>query len=171
MMGTAAIITANLTMNFEAEIRWGFRALVLALIACGALVYLRDDVFTSLGIEPRAFSFSCLVGKKPIMSKASLRWALWRRRAAATLECPAPAYQADDQVPQARQHLRGGPSAHLRAVLVEGDIPYPVEAVLDAPMPTGKAQQSPRIGISGWETANCIAHIHLFLALHDPLAL
>ena len=51
-MGTAAIITANLTMNFEAEIRWGFRALVLALIACGALVYLRDDVFTSLGIEP-----------------------------------------------------------------------------------------------------------------------
>ena len=51
-MGTAAIITANLTMNFEAEIRWGFRALVLALIACGAIVYLRDDVFTSLGIEP-----------------------------------------------------------------------------------------------------------------------
>ena len=51
-MGTAAIITANLTMNFEAEIRWGFRALVLALIACGAIVYLRDDVFTSQGIEP-----------------------------------------------------------------------------------------------------------------------
>ena len=50
-MGTAAIITANLTMNFEAEIRWGFRGLVLALIACGALVYLRDDVFTSLGID------------------------------------------------------------------------------------------------------------------------
>ena len=105
------------------------------------------------------------------MSKASLRWALWRRRAAATLECPARAYQADDQVSQARQHLRGGPSAHLRAVLVEGYIPYPVEAVLDAPMPTGKAQQSPGIGISGWETANCIAHSHLFLALHDPLAL
>ena len=52
MMGTAAIITANLAMNFEAEIRWGFRALVLALIACGAIVYLRDDVFTPLGIEP-----------------------------------------------------------------------------------------------------------------------
>ena len=51
-MGTAAIITANLAMNFEAEIRWGFRALVLALIACGAIVYLRDDVFTPLGIEP-----------------------------------------------------------------------------------------------------------------------
>ena len=53
--------------------------------------------------------------------------------------------------------IRGGPSAHLRAVLVEGHIPYPVEAVLDAPVPTGKAQQSPGIGI--------------FLALHDPLAL
>ena len=68
-------------------------------------------------------------------------------------------YQAD-QVPQARQHLRGGPSAQLRAVLVEGHIPYPVEAVLDAPVPTGKAQQSPGIGISGWEHClNCIAHI------------
>ena len=49
-MGTAAIITANLTMNFEAEIRWGFRGLVPALIACGVIVYLREDVFTHLGI-------------------------------------------------------------------------------------------------------------------------
>ena len=105
------------------------------------------------------------------MSKASLRWALWRRRAAATLECPARRTKLMTRFSQARQHLRGGPSAHLRAVLVEGYIPYPVEAVLDAPMPTGKAQQSPGIGISGWETANCIAHSHLFLALHDPLAL
>ena len=82
------------------------------------------------------------------MSKASLRWALWRRRGSGYVGMPSPAYQADDQVSQARQHLRGGPSAHLRAVLVEGYIPYPVEAVLDAPMPTGKAQQSPGIGIS-----------------------
>ena len=52
VMGTAAIITANLIINFEAEIRWGFKALVLASIACGAIVYLRDDVFTALGVEP-----------------------------------------------------------------------------------------------------------------------
>ncbi len=44
----------------------------------------------------------------------------------------SPAYQVYYQVPQARQNLRGGSSAHLRAVLVEGHIPYPVEAVLDA---------------------------------------
>ena len=42
---------------------------------------------------------------KPIMSKASLRWALWPLPYAATM--PIPAYQADDQVSQARQHLRG----------------------------------------------------------------
>ena len=72
---------------------------------------------------------------------------------------------ADDQVPRPAS-LRGGPR---RTYPREGHIPYPVEA--SAPVPTGKAQQSPRIGISGWETANCIAHIHLFLALHDPLAL
>ena len=50
-MGTAAIITADLTMNFEAEIRWGFRGLILALIACGAIVCLRDVVFEFLGID------------------------------------------------------------------------------------------------------------------------
>ena len=50
IIGTAAIITANLLINFEAEVRWGFKALLLALGTCGAIVYLRDGVFEFLGI-------------------------------------------------------------------------------------------------------------------------
>ena len=51
IIGTAAVITANLLINFEAEIRWGFKALLLALGTCGATVYLRDDVFAFLGLS------------------------------------------------------------------------------------------------------------------------
>lgn len=43
IIGAAAIITANLLINFEAEVRFGFKALILALWSCGAFVYLRDD--------------------------------------------------------------------------------------------------------------------------------
>lgn len=39
---------ANLLINFEAEIRGGFKALIIALWACGAFVYLRDDLLVLL---------------------------------------------------------------------------------------------------------------------------
>ncbi len=42
--GAVGIIVVNLLINFEAEIRFGFKALLLSLWACGAFVYLRDDV-------------------------------------------------------------------------------------------------------------------------------
>ncbi len=50
IIGTAALITANLLIGFEAEIRWGFKSLILALGACGTFVYFRDDVYAFLGI-------------------------------------------------------------------------------------------------------------------------
>ena len=50
IIGAAAIITANLLINFEAEVRSGFKALLLALGICGAVVYLRDGVFELLGV-------------------------------------------------------------------------------------------------------------------------
>ena len=43
VVGGAAIITANLLINFEADRLIGFKALVISLWACGTLVYLRDD--------------------------------------------------------------------------------------------------------------------------------
>ena len=51
IIGAVAIITANLLINFEAEIRLGFKALILALGTCGVIVYLRDGVFEFLGVE------------------------------------------------------------------------------------------------------------------------
>ena len=51
VIGIIAIVMANLLLNFEAEIRWGFKALVLALGTCGAIVYLRDGLFEFLGIN------------------------------------------------------------------------------------------------------------------------
>ena len=41
IIGTAAIITANLLINFEAEVRLGFKSLIVALWVCGVFVYLR----------------------------------------------------------------------------------------------------------------------------------
>ena len=46
--GAAGIIIVNLLINFEAEIRFGFKALLLALWACGSFVYLRDDILQFL---------------------------------------------------------------------------------------------------------------------------
>lgn len=42
VIGAAAIVSANLLINFEAERLRGFKALVISLWACGTLVYLRD---------------------------------------------------------------------------------------------------------------------------------
>ena len=51
IMGTLAIITANLLINFQAEVRWGFKALLLTLGTAGAVVYLRDGAFENLNVD------------------------------------------------------------------------------------------------------------------------
>ena len=43
VIGTAAIVAANLLINFEAERLLGFKALVIFLWACGTVAYLRDQ--------------------------------------------------------------------------------------------------------------------------------
>ncbi len=50
IIGTAAIITANLIINFEAEVQLGFEALILGLGVCGAIVYMRDHIFDFIGV-------------------------------------------------------------------------------------------------------------------------
>ena len=42
IIGTSAVIAANLLINFEAERLLGFKALVVGLWACGTIVYVRD---------------------------------------------------------------------------------------------------------------------------------
>ena len=44
VIGTVAILSANLLMNFEAETRMGFKSLVVAFWVCGTWVYVRDDL-------------------------------------------------------------------------------------------------------------------------------
>ena len=50
ILGATSIIVANMLINFEAEVRWSFEALILALGGCGTLVYFRADIFDWLGI-------------------------------------------------------------------------------------------------------------------------
>ena len=47
-IGAVAIVITSLLINFEAEIRFGFKALMLALWAAGTLVYFRDGVLEGL---------------------------------------------------------------------------------------------------------------------------
>ncbi len=57
ILGATSIIVANLLINFEAEIRWSFEALILALGGCGTIVYLREDIFADwLGIAGWSWS-------------------------------------------------------------------------------------------------------------------
>ena len=51
IIGAAAIIAANLLINFKAEIKMGFRSLILAMWACGAFIYLRDDFLRFLPFD------------------------------------------------------------------------------------------------------------------------
>ena len=47
-IGAAAIVAANLLISYEAEIRLGFKSIVVSLWACGVFVYLREDWLGSL---------------------------------------------------------------------------------------------------------------------------
>ena len=57
VIGSAMIIVANLLINFEAEIQWSFKALILALGICGAIVYFRETIVEGwLGITNWSWS-------------------------------------------------------------------------------------------------------------------
>ena len=56
ILGATAIVVANLLINFEAEVRWSFEALILALGGCGTVVYFRDDLLHWLGIPSWTWS-------------------------------------------------------------------------------------------------------------------
>ena len=50
ILGVTAIVVANLLINFEAEVRWSFEALILALGGCGTIVYFREDLLDWAGV-------------------------------------------------------------------------------------------------------------------------
>ena len=51
VIGVLIIVVSNLLINSEAEIRRGFRGLILTLGVCGTFVYFREDIFTFIGLE------------------------------------------------------------------------------------------------------------------------
>ena len=51
LMGASAIVVANLLFNFEAEIRLGFKSLIVALWICGVVAYLRDAWSAGLNVS------------------------------------------------------------------------------------------------------------------------
>ena len=50
LIGTMAIVVSNLLIRFEVEIRLGFKALLMALVVAGALVYLREGIFEAFHV-------------------------------------------------------------------------------------------------------------------------
>lgn len=51
VVGAVAVIAANLLINFQAEIRLGFRTLIVAIWACGTFVHFRSDPAEYLDIR------------------------------------------------------------------------------------------------------------------------
>ena len=51
IMGAMIVVMSNLLINFEAEISWGFKALILALGIFGMVAYLRDGLFGVLQVS------------------------------------------------------------------------------------------------------------------------
>ena len=56
IIGTAVVIIANMLINFEAEIRLGFKSLIVALWVCGMVVYLRDGIGGYLNVDGWSWS-------------------------------------------------------------------------------------------------------------------
>ena len=50
IIGVLIIVVSNLLINSEAEVRRGFRGLVLTLGVCGTFVYFREDIFALIGL-------------------------------------------------------------------------------------------------------------------------
>ncbi len=74
LIGAAAIITANLLINFEAEIEFGFKALILSLWACGAVVYLRPEEWVWVGSFVCPVSWTVLPTKTTRCTQFSTVW-------------------------------------------------------------------------------------------------
>lgn len=56
VIGATAIVVANLLINFDAEVRWSFEALILSLGGCGTIVYFRDTLLDWLRIPAWTWS-------------------------------------------------------------------------------------------------------------------
>jgi len=77
----------------------------------------------------------------------------------------AEAKQSDHQVAQSGHYLGGSAGSDLAAVLVEGNIPHPVQAVLDAPVSSHEVQQLRGRCLLRGEAGDEIGRLHCGLPL------
>jgi hypothetical protein len=83
------------------------------------------------------------------------KWSAWVAAVVAQrdseVDWPSSAERADDEVAQAGHDLRCGPSADPGAILGEGHIPDPVQAVLDRPVAPQEVGKPGRAGLGEGE--------------------
>ena len=66
------------------------------------------------------------------------------------------AQEGDRQVPEGGHHLGPSPAADLGAVLIERDIPHPVEAILNGPVGADERQEVGRGGLGRREARDAV---------------
>src|SRR3954462_1265963 len=76
--------------------------------------------------------------------------------------------QRDGDAAQHPQVLPGCPVLEVVVVLAEQNVQYPVQTVLDAPVPPRCAAQLLR---TTWAAADVVRHVHTFHSTHPPDAL
>lgn len=85
--------------------------------------------------------------------------------------------ESEDEVAASGHDLRSGTGADGRTILVEGDIPDIVQAVLDAPMATDQGQQPCGVSAFGWQAGDVVGDFDAGVARGnavtdgDPVAL
>lgn len=151
IIGAIAIIAANLLINFEAEVRFGFKALILALWSCGTVVYLRDDFLQFLPFSTWLWPRETYLGALGLSATVFILLLTFRvaRLAPRTrdednrifalhrnLELLAQRNLID---PVASQHIRGIDSAHnpeeLQRAYTQAKLCFAQAATIDHPPP------------------------------------
>ena len=69
--------------------------------------------------------------------------------------------QADDEITAGSEGLRDRAAAHLRAILIEGDVADVMQAILDPPVTTGQREECPSIGLVRSEAGDVEANVDL----------
>ena len=67
--------------------------------------------------------------------------------------------EADGEVAQPGHNLRCGAGSYLRAVFIQGHIPYPVDPVFDTPMTSPQIEQPDGVGFLRRQAGNCVGRL------------
>ena len=67
--------------------------------------------------------------------------------------------EADGEVAQPGHNLRCGAGSYLRAVFIQGHIPYPVDPVFDTPMTSPQIEQPDGVSFLRRQAGNCVGRL------------